>query len=84
MNIKLTLTIEETVINEAKKYAKSKGDSLSGLVENYLKAVTKKSAINKNVELSPLVKSLKGSFKAPANFDYKNELKEELSKKYGG
>jgi len=84
MNIKLTLTIEETVINEAKKYAKSKGDSLSGLVENYLKAVTKKSAINKNVELSPLVKSLKGSFKAPANFDYKKELKEELSKKYGG
>ena len=83
MNTKLTLTIEETVINKAKIYAKNKGGSLSGLVENYLKAVTKKSGINKNMELTPLVKSLKGSFKAPADFNYKRELKKELSKKYG-
>jgi hypothetical protein len=71
MNTKLTLTIEETVINKAKIYAKNKGDSLSGLVENYLKAVTKKSLINKNIELTPLVKSLKGSFKSTVDFNYK-------------
>ncbi|HEY8659830.1 MAG TPA: DUF6364 family protein [Hanamia sp.] len=82
MNTKLTLTIEESVINKAKEYAKSKGDSLSGIVENYLKAVTKNSSLNKNVELTPLVKSLKGSFKAPVDFDYKKELQNELSKKY--
>jgi len=82
MNTKLTLTIEESVIHKAKEYAKSKGDSLSGIVENYLKAVTKNSSLNKNVELTPLVKSLKGSFKAPDDFDYKKELQNELSKKY--
>jgi Family of unknown function (DUF6364) len=82
MNTKLTLTIEETVIIKAKIYAKKRGSSLSGLVENYLKAVTKNSVVNKNHELTPFVKSLQGSFKAPDDFDYKKELKEELSKKY--
>ncbi len=83
MNTKLTLTIEESVINKAKDYAKGRGDSLSNLIENYLKTVTKNSTINKNAELSPLIKSLKGSFKAPDDFDYKKELRKELSKKYG-
>ena len=84
MNTKLTLTLDETVINKAKVYAKKRGSSLSGIVENYLKAVTKNSAIKENTGLAPLVKSLKGSFKAPEDFNYKKELKEELSKKYGG
>ena len=38
MNTKLTLTIEQTVIEKAKKYAKGKERSLSSLIENYLKA----------------------------------------------
>lgn len=82
MDTKLTLTIEEDVILKAKEYAMSTGDSLSNLVENYLKAVTKKTLINKKSDLTPIVKSLKGSFKAPADFDYKKELQNELSKKY--
>ena len=82
MNTKLTLTIEEDVILKAKDYAMSTGDSLSNLVENYLKAVTKNTLINKKSDLTPIVKSLKGSFKAPADFDYKIELQKELSKKY--
>jgi hypothetical protein len=82
MNTKLTLTIEEDVILKAKDYAMSTGDSLSNLVENYLKAVTKNTLTNKKSDLTPIVKSLKGSFKAPADFDYKIELQKELSKKY--
>jgi len=31
---------------------------------------------------TPVVKSLKGSFKAPAAFDYKNELTKALNEKY--
>ncbi len=83
MPAKLTLTLDETVINKAKVYAKRRGSSLSGIIENYLKAITKNSGVKENIELSPLIKSLKGSFKAPGDFDYKKELKEELSKKYG-
>jgi hypothetical protein len=83
MNTKLTLTIEESVIEKAKKYAKNKKGSLSGLIENYLKALTKDNSPEENVsELTPIVKSLKGSFKAPGNFDYKKELSKKLSEKY--
>ena len=81
MNSKLTLTIEETTIAKAKKYANNKGRSLSDIIENYLKAITKED--NTEVfELTPIVKSLKGSFKAPKNFDYKKELSKSLTAKY--
>ena len=81
MNIKLTLTIEETVIEKAKKYAKVKERSLSNLIENYLKALTTESN-QKEIEFTPIVKSLKGSFNAPKDFDYKKELTNRLSEKY--
>ena len=81
MNTKLTLTIEESIIEKAKKFAKRKGYSLSNMIENYLKTVTNDTKI-KDTELSPIVKSLKGSFKVPTGFDYKKELSKSLSKKH--
>jgi hypothetical protein len=81
MNTKLTLTIEQSVIEKAKKYASEKGRSLSDIIENYLKVITKEEE-KKDIELTPLVKSLKGAFKAPKNFDYKSELSKNLAKKY--
>lgn len=81
MNTRLTLTIEHTVIEKAKKYAKDKERSLSSLIENYLKALTQEN-IPEEIELTPIVKSLKGSFTIPKNFDYKKELTNRLSEKY--
>lgn len=81
MNSKLTLTIEKTVIDKAKKYAKRKGHSLSAIIENYLKVITK-DGTKSEIELTPVVRALKGSFKAPSDFDYKKELSKSLSKKY--
>jgi len=81
MNTKLTLTIEQTTIEKAKKYANSKGRSLSDIVENYLKAITKEDN-DEPIELTPIVKSLKGTFKAPKNIDYKKELSKRLTEKY--
>lgn len=81
MSTKLTLTIEKSVIEKAKKYARTRERSLSDLIENYLKALTKEDPINKE-ELTPTVKSLKGSFKMPKDFDYKKELTERLYEKY--
>ena len=37
MNTKLTLTIEQEIINKAKKFAKENNRSLSDIIENYLK-----------------------------------------------
>ena len=73
MNTRLTLTIEHTVIEKAKKYAKDKERSLSSLIENYLKALTQEN-IPEEIELTPIVKSLKGSFTIPKNFDYKKAI----------
>jgi hypothetical protein len=81
MNTKLTLTIESSIIEKAKIYAKSKENSLSGIVENYLKIVTNDQQ-NPEIELTPAVKAMKGKFKAPDSFDYKKELANRLNQKY--
>jgi len=81
MNAKLTLTIEHSVIEKAKRYAKCKERSLSDLIESYLKSLTAESDTVETY-VSPIVKSLKGSFTMPENFDYKEELTKSLSGKY--
>ena len=63
MNTKLTLTIDQSVIERAKKYARKKERSLSDLIENYLKALTTEE-FSKQGELSPKVKSLNSECKA--------------------
>lgn len=82
MNTKLTLTIEREIIERAKNYAKGKNRSLSDIIENYLKILTKEERNNKRKKLNPAVESLKGSFKMPKDIDYKKELKDRLEKKY--
>lgn len=81
MNTKLTLTIEETIIEKAKQYAKGNNRSLSEMISNYLKVITSDD-IKSKVEITPIAKSLKGSFKAPKDFNYKKELSKNLADKY--
>ena len=83
MNTKLTLTIEQEIIKKAKEYAKEKNWSLSDIIENYLKILTKEEQKDKLKKLNPIVNSLKGSFKMPkADIDYKKELRSRLEEKY--
>lgn len=82
MNTKLTLTVQKEIIAEAKKYAKKSGQSLSDLVENYFKLLTKDKRKLKPDQISPRIKRLRGILKVNEKFDYKKELEEELSKKY--
>lgn len=81
MNTKLTLTLEHSIIERAKKYASLRERNLSDLIENYLKALTSGSAKNED-DITPIVNSLRGSFKLPKNFNYKSELTDRLSEKY--
>lgn len=46
-----------------------------------LKVITKEEA-KSEIEMTPIVKSLKGAFKASSDFDYKRELGKSLSEKY--
>lgn len=83
MNTKLTLTIEQEIINKAKKFAKENNRSLSDIIENYLKVITAEKKIKNTRNDNPIVKSLRGSFKLPKeDIDYKKELKENLAKKH--
>jgi len=82
MNTKLTLTIEREIIERAKNYAKEKNRSLSDIIENYLKILTKEERNTKRKKLNPAVEALKGSFKMPQDMDYKKELKNRLENKY--
>jgi hypothetical protein len=80
MTTKLTLTIDDGVIETAKKYAKMKGKSLSGLVENYLKTLGSQQEVGG--EISPAILKLKGVIRLPEQYDYKKELTLGLAKKY--
>jgi len=83
MNTKLTLTIEKEVIQSAKEYAEEKGQSLSELVENYLKLISITRKEIKPEELSPRIQRLRGVIKTSENMNYKKILTEELAKKHG-
>jgi hypothetical protein len=80
---KLTLSIREKVIQDEKQYARDNGKSLSNIVEEYLKSLSSTKPKSREVELSDLVKELKGSVKLPEGFEsYKKTLEDALLEKY--
>lgn len=83
MRAKLTLTIEKEVINVAKEYAKDNSQTLSDIVENYLKVITAKRKKIKPTQLSPRVQRLRGIIDANSSIDNKQILRDELVKKFG-
>ena len=82
MNTKLTLSIEEQVIERAKEYAKKQGRSLSNIVEEYLKSIAKQKKSKVINKLDPLVEELCGSVKIPENKSYDEILEESIIEKY--
>jgi hypothetical protein len=80
MDTKLTLKLEETVIEKAKDYAKNHKISLSKLIENYLLNVTNDK--QNEDKITPLVKSLSGIIDLPKGYDHKKEYADFLSSKY--
>lgn len=82
MDKKLTLSLNQKVIDKAKFYAKSNSTSLSKLIENYLNSLTSNKAEDTEIESTPLVDSLCGIIKLPENFDYKKERAKYLLDKY--
>jgi hypothetical protein len=79
MDSKLTLKLDNSVIEQAKTYAKKKNTSLSKLIESYLGLLVDP---QDSQEVTPLVKSLSGVVDLPKNFDYKKDYKKHLTNKY--
>jgi predicted CopG family antitoxin len=82
MNTKLTLTVEQEVIQKAKEYAKKHNRSLSDIIENYLKRIVNEGGIAKKEEQSSLVKELRGSYHLSSDVDYQSILEERRNKKF--
>jgi Family of unknown function (DUF6364) len=84
MQTKLTLTIEQTVIEQAKRYARAKNRSVSKLVEEYLSNIsgqTRGAAIQ--LEQTPITKRLTGALaKHDTKQDYTELLETALMEKY--
>jgi hypothetical protein len=82
MDTKLTLRLNEQVIEKAKIFAKDHKISLSKLIENYLDSITKQSSPENKTAITPLVESLSGVIDLPRDFDYKKEYREYLAEKH--
>jgi len=80
MDTKLTLSIDKNVIEQAKEYAKSHKISLSRLIESYLSSLNARS--DRELEITPLVKSLSGVIKLENDFNYKESYTDYLMEKY--
>ena len=81
MNTKLTLKLDQEIIEKAKQYASERKLSLSRIIENYLNSLTSDQT-NNDIEISPFVKSLSSGISIPADYDYKKERADYLDQKY--
>ncbi|TVZ28135.1 hypothetical protein JM83_3241 [Gillisia sp. Hel_I_86] len=81
MDKKLTLSLNDNIIETAKHYAKSNNISLSKLIESYLSSLTKKKHKKEN-QITPLVESLSGVISIDDDFDVKDDYTQYLIEKY--
>jgi hypothetical protein len=82
MNTKLTLSIKEEVIINAKAYARASGRSLSDLVQSYLERITSQQADGAHA-IPEAFKDLYSSVPLPEELDHKAAIRSILAKKYG-
>lgn len=83
METRLTLRLNESIIEKAKEYARSRNMSLSKMVEQYLDSVVSTNEISvEPMELTPLVKELSGILNVSDDFDYKKDYSDYLENKY--
>lgn len=80
MDKKLTLSLNEKVIERAKVYAQDHKISLSRLIESYLSSLIENKP--EEITITPLVESLSGVVNISDEFDYKNDYTDYLLEKY--
>ena len=70
MSTKATIEVDLSLFEQLKKYAKSKGRTITEVVEKQLKSL-----LGTEVKDKPVSSKLRGIVNLPENFDYKEELK---------
>lgn len=79
METEITLQLDKKLVEKAKIISKLKGITISKLISDYLKMLDVH-PLEKDLKLSPMVKSLKGSLKG-ANLD-ESDYKKFVEEKY--
>ncbi len=82
METKLTLRLNDNVIERAKEYAFNHKISLSKMIESYLDSITRQKLLDQKFSITPLVDSLIGVIDLQTAFDYKKEYRDYLDNKY--
>jgi hypothetical protein len=80
MNTKLTLSVEKSIIDSAKLYAKKTGKSLSEIIQNYLEKLTLDEEHESN--LSSKLSKIVGAVELPKDFNEKEELRKYMENKH--
>ncbi len=80
MDSKLTLKLNGTVIERAKKYATDRKLSLSRLIEHYLDSLTREQ--EDEFEISPFVKSIATGKSIPLDAENRKDYTDYLEEKY--
>jgi hypothetical protein len=70
---KLTLSVDAGVVSRAKRYAKQRGVSISGMVEAYLAAVSEPTR-KRPAEAPPILRMVRGSLKNADPAQYSKHL----------
>jgi len=78
MNTKLTLRLDEALIDKAKRHSKQSGKSISQLVADYFALIESEGDIS-GTELTPRVRGLLGSLKGATvtEEDYRRHLEKK-------
>ena len=80
MNTKLTVRLDQSTIQTAKKYARNHGISLSKMIQFYFQNLVEEKA--GNFKPTPLVSELSGILSPKLLPDWKHSYADFLSKKY--
>ena len=78
---KLTLSIEEAVVEKAKRIAEANQTSVSAMFSQFVRSAA--APRKRQAKIGPLTRKLSGIVKLPAGKDYKESLTEALMNKHG-
>ena len=78
---KLTLSMEEAVVEKAKSHAAANGMSVSAMFTQFVKSLD--AGKNRPLRIGPLTRKLTGILQLPPGKDYRDVLTDALEEKYG-
>ena len=82
MDTKLTLKLDQEVIEQAKTYARQKHQSLSALVEQYFRFLVVREVAPQAPDISPIVQQLSGILDPVETDQAREEYTDYLDRKY--